>query len=822
MEPGELEQIKEVFYIATEQSPEQRLRFLAEACRGNEGLRAEVERLLDEHDRAGGFLESPFANIVSIRHLPRREQTVKTNQMIAGRYRVVSLLGEGGMGVVYKAEDTRLPRFVALKSLGWALVGDAASLVRLRREAQAASTLNHPNICTIHDVVESEGQMFIVMEYLDGQTLREMIPSGCLKTQDAMPQANAVPHLPDNVIRIATQIIEGLEAAHDKGIVHRDIKPANIFVTKAGLVKVLDFGIATMARALDTVAASADGMQASLNLEEHLTNPVAAAGTIGYMSPEQVGAKELDARTDLFSFGTVLYEMTTGTMPFAGQSTKVVLNSILNKEVLPATRLNPEIPPQLEKIIGKCLQKDRDLRYQSAADIRADLQQLKMELELRSTAPGQSGGISRNQRLQSASGSPGTSNLLARDSDAIARGVPPATSQVLDSAARRAAPGSPAAQLSGEETGKRGLQRFSGVKAIGLAAVLAITLALAAYIRVRLLAFPDQPKVGRIDGSSLVILDGKGKELWSENFPDGFGPDWYYNDARWGPRIWFADLEGKGHTSVLFSYSRAGAPLKPQSTTLICYSDRGKEKWRWNPGRNLPELNGSPATYMTHSLQILKATKNSPAKIVVASQHSPWWPTQIALVDSNGKTISEYWHSGGLEFITLADLDGDGKQEIIATGVANGYDHKAALVVLDPDKVFGASSETRPEFQIHGMGTAHERLRLLFERSDLNRALNQFDIAMQPTFDNGILRLTVAECITSTTYACPIWYEFDRNFHLIAAFAGGDDFRSAHNRFYQTGKDAHTLSTDEQAAFLKVRCLVGCKTEFVPVGKIVP
>src|SRR5579862_1723538 len=224
-------------------------------------------------------------------------------------------------------------------------------------------------------------------------------------------------------------------------------------------------------------------------------------------------------------------------------------------------------------------------------------------------------------------------------------------------------------------------------------AVLAV-LVILVYVLVRASSQYPRPQFGRMEGTRLRIFDATGKELWSKNFPDGFGPDWYYNETMWGPHIWFADLEGKGHTSVLFSYSRAGTPLKPQSSTLICYSDRGKEKWRWNPGRDLPELNGSPATYMTHSLQIL-ATKNRPVKIVVASQHFPWWPMQIALVDSNGKTISEYWHSGGLEFMTLADLDGDGKQEIIATGVANGYDHKAALVVLDPDQVFGASTETR-------------------------------------------------------------------------------------------------------------------------------
>jgi eukaryotic-like serine/threonine-protein kinase len=381
MEPSELEQLKEVFYVAIQQPPEQRPQFLAEACGGDENLRAEVARLLTEHDDAGGFLESPFSNVVSIRSLAESERTLETNQMIAGRYRIVSLLGEGGMGVVYKAEDTRLPRSVALKSLGRAVAEDAASLARLRREAQAASTLNHPNICTIYDVVESEGQTFIVMEYLEGQTLKEMVKSGCLSAQDARPQRNATPHPLDNLLRIATQIIEGIEAAHDKGIVHRDIKPANIFVTKAELVKILDFGIATMTAFVGNGESPANASESSPRVQEHLTTTGVAAGTIGYMSPEQVGAKELDARTDLFSFGAVLYEMTTGTMPFAGQNTKLVLDSILTQESDPAASLNPNVPPKLGEIIGKCLQKDRDLRYQSASEVRRDLQQLKLKLD---------------------------------------------------------------------------------------------------------------------------------------------------------------------------------------------------------------------------------------------------------------------------------------------------------------------------------------------------------------------------------------------------------------------------------------------------------
>jgi len=351
---------------------------------------------------------------------------------------------------------------------------------------------------------------------------------------------------------------------------------------------------------------------------------------------------------------------------------------------------------------------------------------------------------------------------------------------------------------------------------IGSIAALCVLIGIVAYVFLRVLSVPH-PKFGRIDGSVLRIMDADGTELWSKTFPDGFGPDWYYQKGL-ESRIWFEDLEGKGHTSVLFLYSPAGGQ-QPHSSVLICYSDRGKEKWRWTPGRELPELAGSPATYKTHAFGVLKATEKRPARIVVLSQHDPWWPSQIALLDPNGKTVSEYWHSGGLGSMVLADLDGDGRQEIIAAG-ASEYDHQATLIILDPDRVFGASKETRPGFQIQGMGEAQERLRLLFPRSDLNRALFQFNAAIEPIVEHGALRLTVAECITPL--GCKIWYEFDKNFRLIAAFAGGDEFRSAHERFYQSGKDAHALSAGEQAAFQKVRCLVGCKSEYVPVGNLVP
>jgi hypothetical protein len=356
------------------------------------------------------------------------------------------------------------------------------------------------------------------------------------------------------------------------------------------------------------------------------------------------------------------------------------------------------------------------------------------------------------------------------------------------------------------------------LKVIGAIAALCAVVSLVGYISIRALGAHEQPKFGRLDGSTLEIFNAEGKELWRKAFPEGFSSNWYYEKGQ-APRMWFGDLEGKGRTDVLFLYLPANSPLS-RSTTLICYSDRGKERWRWTPGRELPELKGSAATFWTVALRVLKATEKRPPQIVILSSHDLWWPSQVAILDSNGKTISEYWHSGSLNSMVLADLDGNGKEEIIATGVANGYDHQATLVVLDPDRVFGASSEVRPEFQIQGMGLAQERLRLLFPRSDLNRALYQFNQAKDPMVERGSLRLAVMECITPL--GCGIWYEFDKNFRLIAAYAGGDEFRSAHERFYQTGKEAHALSAEEQATFLKVRCVVGCKSEFVAVGNLVP